>query len=382
MNGYRPRTNRGATLEELLRAFFLRAGFFVVRGVPFEHLGEELTDVDLWLYERPTGTARRVQICDIKSKQRPRAIERILYTSGLTRALDIGGAYVATPDKRKSLRALANRVGINLIDGDDLQRIRAQRGLLYEDRISDEQLLEDFRAVDDRNRVRMLQNERTGMLAALLTRLGPYSAVCALEVFRRLSTKVVSSHPGSSSAVATARLSYLAAAIAAVSLDYVSVRAAFRSLDEKRRVILDAVRLGGLLGSDGGNTLEVALALVRKYAPGGASTAGAIENNLRRDLDNMRGEIVAEQAIRLLKDDLLFSVGRELEMACYQESAPTFDELTVSSKSMVGSLLDYSGIERERFANAWEATAGQRVDEDVREALSTEPPQEEIRFEE
>ena len=68
MNGYRPRTNRGATLEELLRAFFLRAGFFVVRGVPFEHLGEELTDVDLWLYERPTGTARRVQICDIKSK--------------------------------------------------------------------------------------------------------------------------------------------------------------------------------------------------------------------------------------------------------------------------------------------------------------------------
>jgi len=28
-------TPKGAVLEEVLRAYFLRAGFFVIRGVPF-----------------------------------------------------------------------------------------------------------------------------------------------------------------------------------------------------------------------------------------------------------------------------------------------------------------------------------------------------------
>src|SRR5579884_1845492 len=50
----------GYELEELLRAHFLRAGFFVVRGVPVSYGGEELTDVDLWLYDRPNGFARRI----------------------------------------------------------------------------------------------------------------------------------------------------------------------------------------------------------------------------------------------------------------------------------------------------------------------------------
>ena len=74
---------KGAVLEEVLRAYFLRAGFFAIRGVTFRFADEDLTDVDLWLYERPTGTSRRVQICDIKYKQRPKAVERIFWTSGL-----------------------------------------------------------------------------------------------------------------------------------------------------------------------------------------------------------------------------------------------------------------------------------------------------------
>ena len=47
--------DKGYRLEELLRAYFLRAGFFVVRSVPFQDAGDDLTDIDLWLYERPTG---------------------------------------------------------------------------------------------------------------------------------------------------------------------------------------------------------------------------------------------------------------------------------------------------------------------------------------
>ena len=46
----RGQTNKGVSLEEVLRSYFLRAGFFVVRGVPFRLKGEDLSDIDLWLY--------------------------------------------------------------------------------------------------------------------------------------------------------------------------------------------------------------------------------------------------------------------------------------------------------------------------------------------
>ena len=97
----------------------------------------------------------------------------------------------------------------------------------------------------------------------------------------------------------------------------------------------------------------MALALVEKYAPNGRGTANAIEVKLHQDLGRIPAEIVADQAVRILKGGQLFTVGRELEMAGYKTCLPTFDQLSLSVKSMLGALLDYSGVDRERFAKAW-----------------------------
>jgi len=371
------RTNKGMVLEEVLRAFFLRAGFFAVRGVPVTFAEEEFTDIDLWLYERPTGTARRVQICDIKYKQRPKAIERILCTSGLARALEIDGAYVATTDRRKSLRQLAGRLGIQLIDGADIQRIQSQRGLLCRARITDEQLIGELRTVDRDSKDKALQAERNELLAALADGFGALSVVRSLEVFRRLCTAVVSYHPDSIGARAAGRLCYLAAAIAAESIDYVSVGAAFRSIEEKRDVILETIRLGALSSNDGQKSLHLALALVRRYAPGGAGTAVALETSLRSDLEKRPAEIVADQTTALLRDDALFQVGLHLESASYGARLPTFDQLDVTAKSMLGALLDYAGIKREKFATSWKTTGMTEPDSPT---TSAEGPQQEIPF--
>lgn len=346
---------KGAVLEEVLRAYFLRVGFFVIRGVPFRFAGEDLTDVDLWLYERPTGTSRRVQICDIKYKQRPKAVERIFWTCGLADALKVDGAYVATTDKRKGLRSVAEKLDLQLIDGNDIQRIRDSQTVLYAERIGDEQLCQELQAVDKQFRNKNLQESRTDILSALSEGFGAPSAVRALEGFRRLASSVVSYHPDSSAARSAGRLAYLAAAIACESLDYVSVGAAFRSLDERRELILNAVRLGALSSEEGQQGLKLALALVGKYAPGGRSAAFAMEDALKKDLESIPAEIVADQAVRLLKFDQLFLTGRELEMASYHVYLPPFDSLGVPTKSMLGALLDYAGVDRERFANAWKA---------------------------
>ncbi|MCY3729068.1 MAG: hypothetical protein OXF97_08760 [Nitrospira sp.] len=347
------KAQKGVVLEEVLRAYFLRAGFFAIRGVPFRWKNEDLTDIDLWLYERPTGTGRQVQICDIKYKQQPKAVERMFWTSGLANALNVDGAYIATTDKRRSLRQLAEKLDLQLIDGTDVQRIQANQTVLYQNRITDEQLIQELRIVDKEFKNKFLQEERNKILAALSEGFGAPSLVRTLEGFRRLASATVSHHPDSKAVRASGRLAYLAAAIATESLDYVSVGTAFRTHDERRSVILDAVRLGALSNYDGQQALKLALALVEKYAPAKQSTATAVERNLKKDLGKIPADIVAEQAIKLLKTNELFSAGWELEMASYQISLPTFDELGVGPKSMLGAFLDYAGIDRELFAHAW-----------------------------
>lgn len=348
-------SNKGAVLEEALRAFFLRAGFFVIRGVPFRFADEDLTDVDLWLYERPTGTSRRIQICDIKYKQRPKAIERIFWTRGLAEALDVDGAYVATTDKRKSLRSLAEKLDLQLIDGTDIQRIQSSQNAMYPDRISDEFLIHELQLVDKELRTKDFQEARIDILSSLSEGFGAPSAVRSLEGFSRLARATLTYHPDSKASRAAGRLAYLAAAIACESLDYVSIGAAFRPLDERRELILNAVRFGALSGEDGKQRLKLALALIKKYAPAGKATATTVEIALKKDLDRIPAEIVADQAVRLLKSDQLFSTGRELEMASYHIELPPFDQLSVQTKSMLGAMLDYAGINRELFAHAWKA---------------------------
>ena len=349
------RFSKGYALEELLRAYFLRAGFFVMRGIPFSFLDENLGDVDLWLYDRPTGTSRRVQFCDIKFKNRPKAVERIFWTNGLSDALKFDGAYVATTDKRKNIRLLASKLDIQLIDGIDIQRIRESPNVLYTDRISDELLLLELKIVDDELKNKNLQDTRLKILSALSVGFGAPSAVRALDYFSNLAREVVHSHPDSKAARAAGRLTYLAAAVICESLDYVSIGAAFRTLNERRELILNAVRHGVLSDYDGQQTLRLALALVEKYAPGGSATARDVEAGFRGDLERIPAEIIADQAVKLLTDNNLFHTGLNLEKACYSIIPPPFDCLGLEAKSMLGALLDYSSVDRKRFAQAWKA---------------------------
>lgn len=347
---------KGAVLEEVLRAYFLRAGFFVMRGVPFRFAEHALTDVDLWIYEKPTGTSRRVQICDIKYRQRPKAVERMFWTRGLADALEVDGAYVATTDKRRNLRPLAEKLNLQLIDGIDIRRIQDSQSILYSERISDEQLVQELRSVDKQFRNKNLQRARIEVLSALSEGFGAPSIVRALEGFVRLAGATVEYHPNSQAARAAGRLAYLAAAVACESLDYVSLGAAFRAIEEKRELLLNSVRFGALSNEGGHQRLKLAIALMEKYAPGGKATAAAMETALKKDFNEIPAEIVADQATRLLKCDQLFLAGRELEMASYQVDLPPFDALEILAKGMLGAFLDYAGIDRIRFAQAWSAS--------------------------
>lgn len=344
---------KGAVVEEALRFFFLRRGFFVVRGMPVSFRGRDVTDVDLWLYGKSTGGARCVLLCDAKGKQRPKAIERILWTRGLTQYLDADGAYVATTDKREDLREIARRLGVQLLDGRDLQRIRNDKSLPYPQRLSDEEFTDHLRTVDQSLRNRTLQDARDAILGSLSEGFGTRSACRSLELFGSIASSVVSVHPGSDSARAAGRLAYLAAAVVCVSLDYVSKETAVQTPEERRKRILDVVRLGRLRDDVGQQALEMALLLISKYSPGGRNAANAVKSKLDGELERIPAEIVADQAVRLLDQGGLFALARDLEASSYRREIPTFDQMQLNARALLGALLDYSGVQRERFSRAW-----------------------------
>lgn len=70
--------SKGPKMEELLRNYFLKAGYYVVRGVPFIYEGFDITDIDLWLYGRASSVSREITIVDIKNRKTPQAIEKNL----------------------------------------------------------------------------------------------------------------------------------------------------------------------------------------------------------------------------------------------------------------------------------------------------------------
>lgn len=139
MNG---KINKGHRTEEMVRLYFYKSGFYALRGVKIKYDGIDLTDVDIWVYERSATLSRRRLIIDVKDKKVPQAAERLMFVVGLADVIGVESAGVATTESRPALRDLAKKKGIIWIDNDDLKRIKNSEPLLSLERISEEALYE------------------------------------------------------------------------------------------------------------------------------------------------------------------------------------------------------------------------------------------------
>lgn len=137
------KVNKGEVMEELLRDYFMQAGYYVVRGVPFVYEGFDITDIDLWLYSRTSSISREITIVDIKNKKTPQAIERIFWTKGLAEAVGAGNAIVASTEKRSEVKDFGRKLNITVLDGNFLSKLQKSQTRL-EMRISDEELFHLF----------------------------------------------------------------------------------------------------------------------------------------------------------------------------------------------------------------------------------------------
>lgn len=348
---------KGYELEELLRAYFIRAGLYAVRGVPLRLDGDDLTDVDIWLYERPTGSSRRRQIVDAKSKTKPKAIERLFWTKGLYELLEVDGAYIATTDTRPLLKEMSRRLGLSVLDGADIKRMADSDRVLLPNRISEDEMDRKIKALDKSRRNKETQNSYADLKAALIDNFGGGTANRALEHVAGFSDALVSCHPNSSSAEINLRLLYVAASFAAIALDYSLTKVSFKSSDERRKTILNVIRYGEEDEERGLEKVRIATALIERYAPNGRAVAQSVSQSIRSDYSKIPAEIISDHILKSLRTDGLFRVARSLELRAFSEELLGFDDLPSEDKSFLGVLLDFSGIDRSSVAESWTSSS-------------------------
>lgn len=342
---------KGFETEELLRAYFLRAGFFVVRGVNLKYGDSDLTDIDLWIYERSATLARRRMIIDIKDKQKPQASERLFFVSGLAKIVGVEGVGVATTDKNPMLRELAQKNKVIWIDGNDLQRLKKSDQLTSTGRLSDEQLFNKIDELDKSRGSRQYRLLTENVKSAVGDRFGTSSANKAIEAFQIFSDETIKSHPKSPSAEVLTRLSFFACALVAAGLDFASADSALRPTNERCALMAKAIRFGE--NAEGTfQKLEWTEMALRDYIENGSSIAKQIKDGFETDAKAIPAEDLADIVIKLSNTNKLFEIARTLESAAFNVDTVCFDNLPVDAKGFVGALLDFCSKDRIRFSDA------------------------------
>lgn len=349
---------KGPDLEEALKTYFWRAGYFVVRGVPFRLEGEDVTDIDLWLYERPGALTRRRLIVDIKNRKSPKVSERIIWTRGLQAALGIDGAIVATTDNRPAARRLAKELNITLLDGDAVAKITNSEQLKRVDQIRLEELDQAVKRIDQSRRSSEWRETFQAARSSLLSGMGAQATNTNLASSAFFAEQTILAQPCSEQAQIGLRLFYFTSALAAISLDYLLADEAFRSQEDRRQSIVGSIRFGRSQTKEPLPVIQAAIALARKYADNGSAAARQIEHGFYSDAEQIPAEIIAEYVSRISSSDALFNVAREIEWAALCTPMRAYDEMSKDAKSLLGVFLDFNRLSREKVAIAWPPRAG------------------------
>lgn len=344
---------KGFVLEESLKAYFWQAGYFVVRGIPYQIDGEDVTDVDLWLYERPAASTRRRIIVDVKNKKTPKAAERVIWTRGLQVALGVDGAIVATTDNRPSIRRLGKTLGVQVLDGDAVTKIGQSEKIQAQDQLT----LEDFngavRAVDTQRRSTEWRATLHEARASLISGLGVQSTNRNLAASAYFAEQAALAQPNSEQAIVALRLFYLTSSLAAISLDFVLADQAFKSPDDRRHAIINAIRYGQSDTVASMPIVKAAISMARKYAENGNAAAKQIEYGFQEEAARIPAEVISDYLAKISRAEVLFGVAREIERASVATDLPGFDVLSTESRSVLGVFLDFNGVAREKVALAW-----------------------------
>lgn len=338
---------KGYIAEELLRAYFSKAGYYVVRGVPFNYEGFSVTDIDLWLYSRASSVSREIAIVDAKNKKTPQAIERIFWVQGLKAAIGATSAIVATTDKRPEVKEFGRELGVVVLDGSFLARLGPRDGL-DPVRLSDEEFVEGLANYS----LGKLDGDWKGRISfckSLLSK-GLNFDNCNewLNQGRFFADHAIANYPQRENAL---RCLYLICSFVAVAIDYLLKDLSFLEQGERSLMLEEGFTYGSRGRSGLKKILEVSLGLVEQHAPEGITTSHQVRRSVESQLAELNADILSVFFSRPEVARTLFSVAKEFEQLAMARQFSDHNKSSVELKSMLFCLLDHWSIDRSKLSD-------------------------------
>ena len=361
-----PKLQKGYQMEELIRRYFLRSGHFAVRGIPFVYRGFEITDIDVWAYERPSPMARHRVVVDSKNRSTPKAIERIFWAKGLQGVLKVEQAIVATTDKRREVSDFGREHGIVILDGNFLDRLEKTIED-FDQRLTEEQfiaLLASYRPIkeggDWKSRVKSAKQP-------LVSDFG-YNAInlwigeanfFAGQMFLVPTHKQVA-----------CRVFYLMLSFVVIGTDFVLRDLLFSDSKIRFEMFNEGLRLGSPGDANTSKIMDLAFGLIEHYAPENRAVALKVRGRIKDDLDSIPTRMLAEYFCKPHVAQELFGIAKEFETAAYNTSFVPPHRLSVGCKAILGLFADFWNIDRTKFLSEQFSAASP-----VSESAPSAPPE-------
>lgn len=334
-------TKKGEALEELVRHYFDRQGFFALRSVPYRFAGEEITDIDVWLYHRPAASARVRAVVDVKARKSPKALERVLWTKGLQAALRCDKAIIATTDSSASVAKFGREQNVTVLTKSFLDRL--EKNLEPAKRISLDELIEKINVnkahKQDGDWIKQLETSKSALVS--LTGFAAFNRI--LPAFSFFAERAYTRPQFRDQAV---RCALLCASLACIALDTALEQLAFDDLANRTNAIHNGVAFGDSGDGRSKRAIDDVLAVISESMDNGRVLAAQAQESITKRFQAIRADIVAEYFSREHNAASLFQVARELDREGHRMTPPSAQDLSNESKSILGVFLDFVGVQR------------------------------------
>jgi hypothetical protein len=331
----------GAGLEELVRAYFARQGFFALRGVSYRFEDEEVTDIDAWLYGRQSASVRTRTIVDIKDKRSPKAFERILWARGMQLALGCDRAIVATTDGGEKIVKFANQLKVGLLTKEFLARLQSK--LEADDRLTLEQFGENISSYKDHKQDGDWLRRISDTKSAVVSMQGYPAFNKAIRAFAFFAERA---HTRPHNKEQALRGAYQTAALACIALDSALERVVYEDQPSRYRAIADGVTYGDSGDGRVRTSIKTVLDVISNVLPNGRVVAKQAGDALTKMFENVRADIIAEHFAKEHNAASLFSVAKELDDSAHSVRASGIQAVSVDAKVVLGVFADFVQVKR------------------------------------
>ena len=334
---------KGHEMEERLRAYFLSLGYYVLRGVKFTYNRFDVTDVDLWLYLRPTPISRERCNVDVKNKKTPQALERIFWAKGIQRVLGLERCVVATTDTRSDVAAFGLSHEVTVLDGTFLARLEKSARAAAE-RLTEEQFVE----LIDRASLGKVGGDWRGGYEQSKARVLSHLDFDGANLWLREIAKLLDVHlSGPVDGDAALRLAYANVGMLMVAIDFLMQGCLSMDSEQRRAYLTEGFRYGNNGKVAAESLVRVASRLV-SAATGQAAGMDVVQRELQLQFSGVRAEVLGEFFAKTGGQGAGIGVARELEAAAYAMSPPFPGELSVAAQAVLGTLSDHLGRDRKK----------------------------------